>query len=67
MITALAEQAAKVEIAIKTGQNVDEALEFLSHSLVAVVKAIRAALLSEFEVTGSMVAEILLNTAAQLS
>ena len=41
--TALAEQAAKVETAIKTGQNVDEALEFLSHSLVAVVKAIRAA------------------------
>jgi len=41
---AVAEHAAKVEIAIKTGQSVDEALESLSHSLVAVVKAIRAAL-----------------------
>ena len=40
----MAEQAAKVETAIKTGQSVDEALEFLSHSLVAVVEAIRAAL-----------------------
>ena len=43
-ITSVAEQAAKVETAIKTGQNVDEALEFLSLSIVAVVKAIRAAL-----------------------
>jgi two-component system, sensor histidine kinase and response regulator len=42
--TALAEHAAKVEIAINTGQNVEEALESLSHSLVAVVEAIRAAL-----------------------
>ena len=42
--TALAEHAAKVETAIKTGQSVDEALESLSHSLVAVVEAIRAAL-----------------------
>ena len=41
--TALAKHAADVEIAITTGQNVDEALESLSHSLVAVVKAIRAA------------------------
>ena len=41
--TALAKHAADVEIAITTGQNVDEALECLSHSLVAVVKAIRAA------------------------
>jgi HPt (histidine-containing phosphotransfer) domain-containing protein len=41
--TALAKQAADVEIAITTGQDVDEALESLSHSLVAVVKAIRAA------------------------
>jgi HPt (histidine-containing phosphotransfer) domain-containing protein len=40
--TALAKHAADVEIAITTGQNVDEALESLSHSLVAVVKAIRA-------------------------
>jgi HPt (histidine-containing phosphotransfer) domain-containing protein len=42
--TALAEQAAKVETGIKTGQSVGEALESLSHSLVAVVEAIRAAL-----------------------
>ena len=42
--TALAEHAAKVETAIKTGQSVDEALGSLSHSLVAVVKAIRTAL-----------------------
>ena len=42
-VTALAKHAADVEIAIMTGQNVDEALESLSHSLVAVVKAIRAA------------------------
>ena len=41
--TALAKHAVDVEIAIQTGQNVDEALESLSHSLVAVVKAIRAA------------------------
>ena len=41
-VTALAKHAADVEIAITTGQNVDEALECLSHSLVAVVKAIRA-------------------------
>jgi two-component system, sensor histidine kinase and response regulator len=40
--TALAKHAADVEIAITTGQNVDGALECLSHSLVAVVKAIRA-------------------------
>ncbi len=40
--TALAKHAADVEIAITTGQNVDEALESLSNSLVAVVKAIRA-------------------------
>jgi hypothetical protein len=40
----VAEQAAKVETAIKTGQNVDEALEFLSLSIVAVVDAIVAAL-----------------------
>ena len=43
-ITSVAEQAAKVETAIKTGQNVDEALEFLSLSIVAVVDAIVAAL-----------------------
>ena len=42
--TALAERAEKVETAIKTGQSVDEALESLSLSLVAVVEAIRAAL-----------------------
>jgi len=42
--TALADHAAKVETAIKTGQNVDEALESLSHSLVAVVEAILATL-----------------------
>ena len=42
--TALAEHAEKVETAIRTGQSVDEALESLSHSLVAVVEAIRAAL-----------------------
>jgi two-component system sensor histidine kinase/response regulator len=42
--TALAEHAVKVETAIKTGQSVDEALESLSHSLLAVVQAIRAAL-----------------------
>jgi two-component system sensor histidine kinase/response regulator len=42
--TALAERAEKVETAIKTGQSVDEALESLSHSLVAVLEAIRAAL-----------------------
>jgi len=42
--TALAEHAAKVETAIKTGQSVDEALGSLSHSLVAVMKAIRTAL-----------------------
>ncbi len=41
--SALAKHAADVEIAITTGQNVDEALESLSHSLVAVVNAIRAA------------------------
>jgi len=41
--TELAKHAADVEIAITTGQNVDEALESLSHSLVAAVKAIRAA------------------------
>jgi len=37
----MAKHAADVEIAITTGQNVDEALMSLSHSLVAVVKAIR--------------------------
>jgi two-component system, sensor histidine kinase and response regulator len=42
--TDLAEQAAKVETAIKTGQSVDETLASLSHSLGAVVEAIRAAL-----------------------
>jgi HPt (histidine-containing phosphotransfer) domain-containing protein len=41
--TALAKHAADVEIAIQTGQNVDGVLESLSHSLDAVVKAIRAA------------------------
>jgi HPt (histidine-containing phosphotransfer) domain-containing protein len=41
--TALAKHAADAEIAIHTGQNVDEAIESLSHSLHAVVKAIRAA------------------------
>ena len=40
-VTALAKHATDVEIAITTGQNVDEALMSLSHSLVAVVKAIR--------------------------
>jgi two-component system sensor histidine kinase/response regulator len=43
-VTALAKQAGEVETAISSGQNVDEALESLSHCLVAVVKAIRAAL-----------------------
>ncbi len=42
--TGLAEEAAKVETAIKTGQSVNEALASLSHSLMAVVEAIRAAL-----------------------
>ena len=42
--TALAEQAAKVETAIKTGQNVDEAIESLSRSLVAVMEAIQSTL-----------------------
>jgi HPt (histidine-containing phosphotransfer) domain-containing protein len=42
--TSVAEQAGKVETAIKTGQSVDEALESLSHSLAAMVEAIRAAL-----------------------
>jgi HPt (histidine-containing phosphotransfer) domain-containing protein len=42
--TALAENAAKAEAAVKTGHGIDEALESLSHSLVAVVMAIRAAL-----------------------
>ena len=41
--TALAKHAADVEIAITSGQNVDDALESLSNSLIAVVKAIRAA------------------------
>jgi two-component system, sensor histidine kinase and response regulator len=41
-VTALAEHAAKVEVAIKTGQSVDEALESLSHSLVVVVEAIHS-------------------------
>jgi two-component system sensor histidine kinase/response regulator len=40
--TVLAEQAAKVETAIKTGQNVDEAIESLSRALVAVMEAIRS-------------------------
>ena len=40
--TALAKHAADVEIAMKTGQNIDEAVERLSQSLVAVVTAIRA-------------------------
>ena len=40
--TGLAEHAAKVETAIKTGQNVEEAIESLSHSLVAVVEAIQS-------------------------
>jgi two-component system, sensor histidine kinase and response regulator len=42
--TALAEQAARVETAIKTGQNVDEAIESLSRSLVAVMEAIQSTL-----------------------
>ena len=40
---ALAEQAAKVEVAINTGQNVDEALESLALALSAAVEAIRSA------------------------
>jgi two-component system, sensor histidine kinase and response regulator len=43
-ITAVAEQAAKVETAIKTGQRVNEALESLSQSLATVVLTIQAAL-----------------------
>jgi two-component system sensor histidine kinase/response regulator len=39
--TALAKHAANVEIAIQTRQNVDEALDSLSHSLGVIVKAIR--------------------------
>jgi HPt (histidine-containing phosphotransfer) domain-containing protein len=42
--TALAEQAARVETAIKTGQNVDEAIESLSRALVAVMEAIQSTL-----------------------
>ena len=42
--TTLAEHAATVEAMINTGQNVDEALEILSHSLDAMVQAINAAL-----------------------
>jgi two-component system, sensor histidine kinase and response regulator len=42
-VTALAKHAGDTEIAITTGRNVDEALECLSYSLVAVVKAIQAA------------------------
>ena len=42
--TGLAEDAAKAEAAIKARQGVDDALESLSHSLVAVMEAIRAAL-----------------------
>ncbi|HMK21335.1 MAG TPA: Hpt domain-containing protein [Terriglobales bacterium] len=41
--TALAKHAADVEIAIQTEQNVDQAIESLSHCLLTVVKAIRAA------------------------
>jgi HPt (histidine-containing phosphotransfer) domain-containing protein len=41
--TTLAKHAANAEIAIQTGQNVDEAIESLSHSLLTVVNAIRAA------------------------
>lgn len=41
--TALAKHAAEVEIAITTGQDVEEPLESLSYSLVAAVKAIRTA------------------------
>ena len=40
----LAAHAAEVEAAIKIGQSVDVALESLSHSLIAVVQAIRTAL-----------------------
>jgi two-component system, sensor histidine kinase and response regulator len=42
--TALAEEAAKVESAIKAEKNVDEAIESLSHSLVAVTEAIQSTL-----------------------
>jgi HPt (histidine-containing phosphotransfer) domain-containing protein len=42
--TGLAEQAARVETALKTGQKVDEAIESLSRSLVAVVEAIQSTL-----------------------
>jgi two-component system, sensor histidine kinase and response regulator len=42
--TALAEHAGQVETAIKTGQNVDDAIESLSRSLVAVVQAIKSSL-----------------------
>ena len=45
--TDLADVAAKTETAIDTRRGVDAALEALSHSLVAVVAAIRAALPSE--------------------
>ena len=41
--TALAEQAAKVETAIHSGQSVDEALESLALVLAAVVEAIHSA------------------------
>ena len=40
----LAEHAANVETAIKTGQSVDEPLDSLSRELIAVIAAVRAAL-----------------------
>jgi HPt (histidine-containing phosphotransfer) domain-containing protein len=43
-VIALAEQAAQAEIAIKTGERVDETLDSLSQSLATVVEGIHAAL-----------------------
>jgi HPt (histidine-containing phosphotransfer) domain-containing protein len=54
-VTELAKHAADVELAITTGQNVDEALVILSHSLLAVVKAIRVSFLSDSNLEGNSV------------
>lgn len=52
--TALADHAEEVETAIKTRQSVDEALESLSRSLVAVVEAICAALPDNIAADGAV-------------
>ncbi len=51
--TALAEAARKAETAVKTGQDVEAALDSLSCSLDAVVQAVRAALPPEASVKGA--------------